>query len=356
MATKTKTASEISAEGYLKNLKQFAASRTNQGQSFKTQELKTFSLQLPVVIKGGEAFRAKRIVGLTNEILFAGDSQKKVRTYFASDLTNQGTVNSLYAESRGGALFSKASCVALYDTESLKVASIEKLASLLRLEQSEIFFVIVTGEKANKLLDALDGQFLNVTLSELRGEQLGKWAVKEIERLGHKGGIETLALDCLIQSFGEDATRLSSELGKLTLLVSQSSLIKRADVENLLLQRPDSNTFALVEGMAEKDLKKTLKINSSLTAQGMHPLQVLALLSKSLRSLSAQTSPSGTKLHSDISNPWILKNIPKSRRLFSKMDLANSLSLTAKLDSDIKGSKRTPEELLEDLVVKIASR
>ncbi len=88
----------------------------------------------------------------------------------------------------------------------------------------------------------------------------------------------------------------------------------------------------------------------------MHPLQILALLSKSLRSLTAQSSPSGTKAHGDISNPWILKNIPKSKRLFNKRDLLSSLSLTAKLDSDLKGSKRAPEALLEDLVLKIASR
>lgn len=357
MAIKTKTlAFETSADAYLKNLKQFAASRSNPDSSFSISELEKFSLYTPVVIKGGEAFRAKRVVELTAEILFSSSPKKSVRTYFASDLSNPSIINSLLAEGKGGALFSTTSCVALYDTESLKVGVLDKILSLLTLKQSEIFFVIVAGDKANKLLDALEGRFLNVTLSELQGDQLGKWAQKELERQGHRGGIEPAAIDCLVRSFGQDATRLLSELGKLALGVSQDTVIRRADVESLLLQQPEVNTFSLLESMAEKDLKRALKIFFALISQGMHPLQILALVSKSLRSLTALIDPSGVKAHGDISNPWILKNIPKSRRLFSKAELAHSLSLTAKLDSDLKGSKRAPEALLEDLVVKIASR
>jgi DNA polymerase III delta subunit len=357
MAAKSKTgAFETTAESYIKNLKKLADSRSNPEARFSTGELENYSLYLPVVIKGGEAFRAKRIVGLSNEILFSKNPEKQVRNYFASDLTNQNVINSLLAESKGGALFSRASCVALYDTESLKIAALDKLVSLLSLKVSEIFFIIVAGEKSNKLLDALEGRFLNVALSELQGEQLAKWSLKELERQGHKGGIEPAAIDLLVRSFGEDSTRLMTELSKLALLVSQDKLIKKRDVEELLLQNEEQNTFSLLECIAEKKPAAALKVFQGLTAQGQHPLQILALVSKSIRSLIATGGKSNTKLHADISNPWILRNVPKSKRLFSQKDLTLSLELVARLDDQLKGSKRVPEELVEDLIVKLAGR
>jgi DNA polymerase III delta subunit len=356
MAPKKKATSGLSAEVYLKNLKKFAESKQDSKACFDNSDLEKFSLHNPVVITGGEAFRAKRIVSLTNEILFPNEPSRSARTYFAADLGNQGILSSLLNQARGGDLFSKASCIALYDTETLRVASIDKLLPILTLNKSEIFFLIVATGKANKLVDALEENCLQVAILNLQGEQLGKWIAKELERLGHLAGIDGAAINCLARSFGEDASRLSTELSKLALLVSQNKTISVSDVEELLLQKAEHNSFTLLECVAEKKPGLALQIFESLTEQGMHPLQILALISKSVRSLYASYGNPTSKLHADISNLWFIKNIPKSKKLFSQKDLAYSIELTAKLDNELKGSRRVPEDLVRDFIVKMAGR
>ncbi len=331
-------------------------------QIFEQSELQAAGLALPIVIRGTEHFRARRVASLTNDTLFgvdsAGNSLQPIRSYFASDLSNQTVQQSLLSDARGGSLFAKSCCVALYETEGLRSGGVEQLVNALTLKRSQSFFIIVSTAdgKANKLLDALNGEYLTVAVPALEGAQLAKWSQKELERCGHRGGIELAALEVLVRSFGENSRRLSGEISKLSLLVSQDRSITVSDVEELLLQKAEHNTFSLIELMAAKSTKRALSVLHSLYEQGMHPLQIISLVSKGLRSILAAKNPSSAKLHSDISNPWILKNIPQSKRLFSEGDLKVALQAIGKLDSDFKGSKRESEELLEDFVVNLSSR
>lgn len=330
------------AEELIKQLKTYATEF--KGVFFK-KELEALGLSNPLAVSGKEFFRLRRVCSLVAEAL-----KLPLSNYYPGDLTDSRVIEELKAEVRGGSLFSSSKVVAIFEADSIRQASAEKLTELFSPSASNILFIICYSSTKPKWLESED-----FIIQSLAGAQLSRWIEKELERSEHRGGIEQAALNLLVSSFGEDAKRLSSEIAKLCLYVGEEERVQVPHVKELCLSGQGGTTFELLEACATENPTKALTVLKNLEEQGQHPLQILALLSKSIRTLLAKLDKGSGALHSDISSYWVIKNTPVSQRQFSLEKLATALSRIAKLDLELKGSKREGIDLLKDFVISLSS-
>ncbi len=290
-----------------------------------------------------------------HEILFDKEPSA-LQSYFPDDLSDQRVIEDLKREALGGSLFSRNKIVALYECDSLRAAIGDKLLPIFEIDPTNIMFVLISTQpdKQVKWLDAVRSTGLVANVQALQGPTLKRWIEKELTRQGHTGGITPEALDILANAFNEDASCLASELSKLALTLKPTETVKAADLRALILGSAEANTFELLESAAQRRTTQAFRIFDNLSEQGVHPLQILALLSKAIRSLLA--SRDHVRVHSELSNPWILRNLPQSQRNFSTGELRSALGLLSKLDLQLKGSKRDPEALMQDLLVALSTR
>lgn len=323
---------------------------------FNREEMTKFGFRSPIVIRGMETYRTKRLVALIHELIF-GKDPSSLSGYFPGEVSSNSIVDSLRAEALGGSLFSKGKIVAFYEYDTIRPNIGEKLLPLFELPSSSTLFVLVTASDKNpKWLEDPSSIGTIFEVQPLSGPALSKWIEKELFKNGHNGGIQPQALDILVRSFGEDTSRLVGEIAKLTLFCEPAVQIAKKDIQALVLSSPDANTFELIEACAQKQPDRVLAILSNLFEQGFHPLQILALFSKAFRSLLAAKDRGPEPLHSELSNPWILRNLPISQKMFSIEELRGGIGLLSALDLGLKGSKREGPDLLKDLLISLSTR
>jgi len=351
---KTKETSKAKGgEDLLRAIKDFSPSFA-ASKIFSKRELVAHGLGNPIIVRGTENFRLRRTVSVIGEHC----PSATIQSYFPGDLNTNGVFESIKGEALGGSLFSSSKIVVFYDADLIRPNSAEKLAPIFAIDPTNTLFILIhsSESKVPKWLEELGSKAAVFELQSLSGQTLSKWIERELKRLGHNGGIEPSALTALVRSFGEDTTRLASEISKLVLFVEPESQISAKDVSVLCLAEKDASTFELLESCAEENPLRAIRILRNLDEQGMHSLQILALLSKCIRSLLASKDSGSFPLHSDIAGGWVLRNLPSSQRKFSVSDLKSALLELSKLDLGLKGSKREGPELLREFVVSLSAR
>jgi DNA polymerase III delta subunit len=330
------------AEELIKGFKSYAESF--QG-IFRRKELRAARLDNPVAVSGKEFFRIRRVASLIAETL-----KLPLHSYYPGDLTDSRVLEELKSEVKGGSLFSASKVVAIFEADSIRQGSADRIAELFLPDISNVLFIVCYSNTKPKWLECE-----SFAIQSLAGAQLSRWIEKELERNSHRGGIDQAALALLVNSFGEDAKRLSSEIGKLCLYVGEDERIALSHVKSLCLSGHSGSAFDLLEACAAENAVKALMVLKNLEEQGQHPLQILALLSKSVRTLLAKLDKGSGALHSDISSYWVIKNTPLSQRKFTREKLSAALSRIAQLDLELKGSKREGIDLLKDFAISLSS-
>jgi DNA polymerase-3 subunit delta len=182
--------------------------------------------------------------------------------------------------------------------------------------------------------------------AKLIGVELDEAAVRELALLG-----------------GSDLRRLDSELRKLADYTAGRH-VTRADVRELVVGR-EVQTWALLDGLAERRADKALQALRALYSQGQSPeallgrdiaphyrrLMVARELSLASREERARIDVAALGL-----NPATVGRWTEQAAAFDRAELERALELLLELDRQIKTGETSPEPSLEVAVVQLCSR
>ncbi len=280
-----------------------------------------------------------------------------VRILWGDDISLQD----LFQEVLGGGMFASRQAFVVYRAQELfaQAKDLKSLSSQIsRIKGNMVFFVV-----PEKLTDKDLQREPYATISRLgdviAANRLDRRRVRELvkNKLSKEGiSIEEEALDFLLEALSYDLMLLKGETDKLILYGSKHlSLedIKRAVVSNMEL-----SIFDLADGLFLKDPEKALNALHAVLRAGIHPLQVLALMTN--YALKAYTAASlvekGTPVEEslakvDIKHPFQVMNFKRYLSAHSRRELERLLKLLYLLDVSIKVYYKDPANAIRDFVI-----
>lgn len=310
-------------------------------------ELKASGLTSPLIITCAQAIRIKRLVAWLKEKTFNNSDSEFIK-YFGSELTKKQSIDQLRSELLNQSLFSKCKLIVVYEADKIKAALAKPLADSIKKGTGDSF-LILTGAKINTqtpLLNYLKDSAQILDIKDLSKQELTRWIQQEAKGAG-ANGIEPQAIKLLVDSYGSDLNTLSNEISKLALLERDISFTLTNELSS---KNPEQTSFELFIQLSRKNLAASTKLAKDLLAQGLHPLQLSAFLSRCYRTLIANSD--GQKSSSgELSNGWFLSKLSPAKKAFSTEELRKSLEILKEMDRKLKSSS-TDEELLFTICVK----
>ncbi len=148
----------------------------------------------------------------------------------------------------------------------------------------------------------------------------------------------------LIELTGNDFNRINNELDKLMELCLNSKKIDKKDIDLVCLKNSDTNIFALIDAIINKDKKKSLEIYLNMINYGEETFKILVTLANQIR-LIYQVKILQTYKDDEIASILKLKNPKQVVALrykinkYSEKDLLNYLFKLSILDEKFKTGK-----------------
>ena len=206
--------------------------------------------------------------------------------------------------------------------------------------------VLVAGklDLRKRLFLALKSRATEVLFSALNDSQTTLWMKEMARTLGI--ALSPEALDYLKERLGNDLYQIRNELEKISLTMTGNHTINAEDLQALLTGERGHSVFEWLDSVRSRDQEKAFRLLRLLLDSGEHPLSLLGLLLSSLRRAARsahpgrQDSPAG----------------PLSRHTGSSLEsseqvLIKSFALCLEADSRLKGSRLSPQLILEGLIL-----
>jgi len=354
---KSKSNTSLGVDQFLQKIKSAVADEQGKKSRAVAEVLSNVGITTPLVLLSEQHVRVKRLISWLRENLFE-DSNSGYAAYFGGDLSNIQHAEHINSALLSLSLFSKNELIVVYEAEKIKLPAQKSMVEALPRRTNSALLVLCAASINQKSPLLLEAAALGtvVELVELTGAALDKWLEKEVLRVGIASGIQPEAKQLLTESYGGDVSRLASEIEKLSLLSVPGEKINRKLVEAISLKNPEVTSFELVRQVAAKNPLYAVSLVNDLVAQGLHPLQVNAFLSRAFRVLLANKDTGGVALHPDLSNPWFLKQLSSSLRNFSVSELTDVIERLGRLDFQLKDSSIPPPLALSLAVQEIAAR
>jgi len=201
----------------------------------------------------------------------------------------------------------------------------------------------------NALFKFLKNQKYTQEFKSLSNSQINYWLKKEAKKKG--ANLNSDAALLLSSFFGEDLWGLSNELNKLInfkkgktpeLLNSALINIDSTDINNLSHANTNSNIFAFIDALSQKNKSLALEFMENEIEAGAVDIYLIHMIIRQFRILlqvkslqeegaSSKKIISNLKLH-----PFVLKKAETQAFNFSLSDLRNIFSKMVSIDRDIK--------------------
>jgi DNA polymerase-3 subunit delta len=175
--------------------------------------------------------------------------------------------------------------------------------------------------------------------------------------------VDEAAIRELAQLGGSDLRRLDSELRKLADYAAGRN-VSRADVREMVVGR-EVQTWALLDGLAERRADKALRALRALFSQGESPEALLGrdiaphyrrlMVAREL-SLASREERARVDITALGLNPATVGKWTEQAAAFDREELERALELLLELDRQIKTGETSPEPSLELAIVQLCSR
>jgi len=129
---------------------------------------------------------------------------------------------------------------------------------------------------AQKLFTFLLSQKYVQEFKNLSGTSLNDFIKDEVKKLGRQ--IEVAAINTLINRTNADLWRLSSELHKLAMAISENETITDAEVKHQVVGTYDENIFSLTDAISARNKKLALTILEEQYIAGLSEDYILSML------------------------------------------------------------------------------
>ena len=187
-----------------------------------------------------------------------------------------------------------------------------------------------------RLFLALKTKGAEVTFTPLNDSQTKLW-IKEMTRsMGITLTPEALAY--LQERLGNDLYQLRNELEKVSLTTAGPGTLGLEDVQVILTGERDHSVFEWLDALREHNHEKAIRLLNTLLNAGEYPLSLLGLLLSHLRRIARSGAEKGPA------------------RGLNPMDLTRAFTLCLEADSQLKGSRLSPQLILENLLLNLCGK
>lgn len=182
-----------------------------------------------------------------------------------------------------------------------------------------------------------------------------KWIAAEVEMRG--GKIDYNAVNLLYDFVGSDLWRLSNEIDKLT---TYNASITAENVELLVRSQTQSDVFALIDAVAQKQKKQALYELRRLLENGANELYILSMVIYQFRNLLVVSDEvnRGARTQWDIAkrasmHPFVAQKTLNQAKNYDFEQLKQIYSELMDFDLNIKTGKIAPQTALDLLVLRL---
>ncbi|MFC1511498.1 DNA polymerase III subunit delta [Candidatus Margulisiibacteriota bacterium] len=207
---------------------------------------------------------------------------------------------------------------------------------------NKIVFVASKPGKRSKLYKLIDqsGEVCEFkSFADWEQDQVVGWIIKRTKSLGKV--ISRSAAQLLQETCGNSLTKLSNEIDKLVTYVDNKSSIEEEDVQQLA-SPGEINVFALLNALAEKQLKESLSIFQVLYQNKTDYYRLLGLLANQYRTmLMAKTENNHNLVAQSLGvKPFFVRKCADKARNFSVDEIKSNLDLLLQTDLRLKSGEQ----------------
>ena len=211
-----------------------------------------------------------------------------------------------------------------------------------------------------KLIKAIRANGHDMKFTQQSQGQLVDWITRRFAAAGKSA--DTDAVQRLIFISGDLMSRLIPEIEKVA-AYAKGERVTVDDVEAVANHIPEAVVFSLSDHIAARRYESAAQTLAELLAdKNNEPIMLLALLGAQMRKLYAarlaQEGGLGMKYIMDTCNikyEFLAKNLAASARGFTLPQLRRAVELCAEADYMMKSSSQDDDELLKEVVMRIAS-
>ena len=269
---------------------------------------------------------------------------------------------SLVSELKSFPMMAERRVVILKEAQDFK--QIDELESYFENPSDSTVFVVcfkykfIDGRK--KYIKSILQNGLVFKSEKVKEYQLSDWIHKYVKSTGYD--ITSKATMLLADFLGNDLSRISNELEKLSILVEKGTTINEIHIEENIGISKDYNVFELTNAVAKKDTLKAMKIIQyfDYNPKAIEFPVVMANLFKHFSQImrihflpvkTKEAIAQSLKLH-----PFVVGELLISKNLYDPKKIASVIALLHEYDLKSKGlgsSNASNAELLRELVYQI---
>lgn len=249
------------------------------------------------------------------------------------------------------------------DEEKSTTSALDKVAEYLKVAVDSTCLVIVAQklDGRRKLAQVAKKQGIVVHCDPLDARTLPGWIVEGCAQRGH--AIDRQTADFLAEIAGHELAYLDDCLERLSLYVGPGNRIDEAAISTCIARVRAADTWAVVGAVGNRDLRTALAALSDAYDPRDRGLPLLGALAWSVRQLAKYKAASDDGASHDEAARKAGAFIPQ--RAFELRDRAKQLrakdvdrwiTVLAETDLALKGSKRPPEAVLEDMITQLCRR
>jgi DNA polymerase-3 subunit delta len=220
-----------------------------------------------------------------------------------------------------------------------------------------LVFIESQPDQRTKLFKLLN-KFIVEAYPLLRMPEAKRWLQDRARAQGVE--LDAAAAAALVENFGDDLWRMSSELNKLATF-TDGKLIVKATIDQLTPRSLTDNIFSTIEALAKKNLALANQLINHQLLLGMPEQQLIAMIAYQFRNivlirawLDQGVKPSDLAAKTGL-HPYVVQKTAELSRRFSISELAKVFYLLQRVDTAIKTGKTPPRVGLDILTAQVVS-
>ena len=174
--------------------------------------------------------------------------------------------------------------------------------------------------------------------------------------------IETGAIDALLDAVGGDLAALDDAVERLSLYVGTGAPIGSDAIDHCIERVRVDSVWALVDAVTQRNGGRAMAAAVSLLNDREPPLKILALLARQLRMVGRMQGALAAGLHGPEAAraagapPFKARELGEAARRYGPRALTTAFSTLAEADLALKGSRRPPDTILQEALLRLCSR
>lgn len=240
---------------------------------------------------------------------------------------------------------------------------LDRLADYASAPIAETCLVLTAGklDGRRRLATVARKQGFAVDCAELDRRELPRWIEVRAQALGN--AIEHEVADLLAEIAGPELGSVNDALERLSLYVGAGAPITEHAVSECVARVRAADTWAVVEAVRGRDLGAALRALSEAYDPRDRGLPLLGALAWSIRQLArfqaevaGGASPDQAAKKAGVFQPFRVRELSKMASTIPTRDVERWIMVLAETDLALKGSRRPPEAILEEMLTRLCQR